>query len=86
MGDSSFITLLSAVPLLVIVTSIAAAIVAWRSRRRAVRTIVAILLMIVGAACVLSTVGMLFSMAAGILIGVLGVVLLIAEYGPKSAT
>ena len=86
MGDSPFITLLSVVPLLIIVTLIAAAVIAWRSKRRAVRTTVGILLIVVGTACVLSTVGMLFSMAGGALIGVLGVVLLIAEYGSKSAT
>lgn len=85
MGDSSLITLLSVVPLLIIVTSIAVAVISWRSRQRAVRTIVAILLMVVGAACILPTVGKLFSIAAGALIGVLGVILLIAEYGPKSA-
>jgi len=85
MGDSSVFTLLSVVPLLLIATGTTAAVLAWRSRRRAIRTVVAILLMVVGVACVLSTIGQLFSMAAGPLISVLGLVLLLAEYGPKSA-
>lgn len=85
MGDSSLITLLSIVPLLIITTSIAAAILAWRSRRRAVRIAIATLLIGVGATWVLSSIGVLFSMAGGVLIGVLGITLFIADYGAKKA-
>jgi hypothetical protein len=85
MGDSSLMTILSVVPLLIIVMAIAAAVIAWRSGRRAVRTAIAILLIVVGIASVLPPVGMLFSMAGGVLIALVGVALLIAEYGGKRA-
>jgi hypothetical protein len=84
MGDASGITLLSAVPLLIFVVSIVAAAAAWWSRRRAIRTVVAVLLIVVGVPCILSSAGMLFAVAGGATIGVLGVVLLIVEYGGKN--
>jgi hypothetical protein len=86
MGDSSLMTILSVVPLLTIVMAMAAAAVAWRFGRRAVRTAVAILLIVVGVASLLSPIGMLFSLAGGALIALPGVVLLVAEYRPKSAS
>ena len=85
MGDSSLMTILSVVPLLVIAVAIAAAGIAWLSGRRAVRTVVGILLVVVGMASLLVPIGMAFSMAGGALIVLLGVVLLIAEYGPRRA-
>jgi len=84
-GDAPGITLISAIPLLVIIISIAAAVFAWRSRKRATRTIVGVILIIIGAACTFSVVGVLFSVAGGALIVVLGAVLLIAEYRSKRA-
>jgi hypothetical protein len=86
MGDSPSIMLLSAVPLLVIAASITATVVAWRSRRRAVRTIVGAFLVVFGAASMFSAVGILFSMAAGALIGMLGLALLVAEYACGART
>ena len=86
MGDASSITLFSVVPLLIAVTSIIIAIIAWRSGRRAIRTIVAILLILFGVPCVLATAGLFFSVVAGAVIGGLGLALLIAEYGPKRAS
>jgi hypothetical protein len=85
MGDSSLMTILSVVPLLVIVMAMAAAVIAWLSGRRAVRTAIAILLIAVGIASLFSPIGLLLSMAGGALIALLGVVLLIAEYGPRRA-
>jgi hypothetical protein len=77
MGDAPFITLLSAVPLLIVLAAIVATVVAW-SERPAVRTGAAAFLIVVGAATALSGIGMLFSMAAGAAIGVLGLALLVA--------
>jgi len=85
MGDSSLMTILSVVPLLVIAVAIATAGIAWLSGRRAVRTVVGILLMVVGMGSLLVPIGMAFSMAGGALIALMGVVLLIAEYGPRRA-
>jgi cyanate permease len=48
MVDSSLMGILSVVPLLIIVMAMAAAVIAWLSGRRAVRTAVAILLIVVG--------------------------------------
>jgi hypothetical protein len=84
MGDSSLMTWLSAVPLLFLLVSSVAVVIAWRSGRRAVRTGVAILLIAVGAAIVFFPVGMLFSLAGGTVTVLLGVVLLIVEYRPGS--
>lgn len=53
MGDSSLVTWLSVVPFLITIVSAVAAVIAWRSGRRAVRTGVAVLLIVVGAAIVL---------------------------------
>jgi len=86
MGDSSFTTLLSLVPLLIIVASMVVAAVAWRSTRRAVRTLVAILLILGGAAFVFSSIGVLFSVAGGVLLCLFGVLLLIAEYAMNDST
>jgi hypothetical protein len=80
MGDSSFTTLLSLVPLLIIVASIVAAGIAWRSTRRTVRTVVAILLILGGATFIFSSIGVLFSVAGGVLLCLFGLLLLIAEY------
>jgi hypothetical protein len=85
MGDSSLMTWLSVVPLPITIVSAVAAFIAWRSGRRAVRTGVAILLIAVGAAIVFFPVGVLFSLAGGTVIVLLGVALLIAEYRPGSA-
>jgi hypothetical protein len=85
MGDSSLMTILSVVPLLIIAVAIAAAGIAWLSGRRAVRTVVGILLVVVGIASLFVPMGVLFSMAGGASIALVGVVLLIAEYGPRRA-
>ncbi len=86
MGDSSLTTILSVVPLLIIVVAIAGAVLAWRSGRRAVRTAVAILLIASGMASLLSPViGLLLSVGGSSLIALLGVALLIAAYARKSA-
>jgi len=77
MGASSLSIWFSVIPLLIIATSIAAAVLALRSRRRVVRAAVAFLLIIAGAASILFTVEVLFSIGAGVLMIVLGVVLLI---------
>jgi hypothetical protein len=77
MGDSSLSIWFSVIPLLIIATSIAAAVLALRSRRRVVRAVVAFLLIIAGAASILFTVEVLFSIGAGVLMIVLGVVFLI---------
>jgi hypothetical protein len=82
-GDSSLITILSVVPLLIIGTAIAAAGIAWLSGRRAIRTAVAIVLVAVGVASLFSPIGILLSMAGGALIALVGVVLLVAEYIPR---
>jgi hypothetical protein len=85
MGDSSLMTMLSVVPLLIIAVAIAAAGIAWLSGRRAVRTVVGILLVVVGISGLFVPIVMAFSMAGGALIALVGVVLLIAEYGPRRA-
>ena len=86
MGDSSLMGILSVVPLLITVMAMAAAVIAWLSGWRAVRTAVAILLIVVGIASLLSPIGLLLSMAGGALIALPGVALLIAEYFPMSAS
>ena len=85
MGDSSLMTWLSVVPLLITIVSAVAAAIAWRSGRRTVRTVVAILLLVVGIAIVLFPIGVLSSLAGGTVIVLLGVALLIVEYRPGSA-
>ena len=85
MGDSSLMTWLSAVPLLILLVSSVAVVIAWRSGRRAVRTGVAILLIVAGVAIILFPVGVLFSLAGGTVIVLLGVALLIVEYRPGGA-
>lgn len=85
MGDSSLMTWISAVPLLITIASAVAAVIAWRSGRRSVRTGVAILLIVVGAAIVLFPVGIISSLAGGTVIVLLGVALLVVEYRPGSA-
>ena len=85
MGDSSLVTWLSLVPLLVTIVAAAAAVIAWRSRRRIVRSVAAVLLILVGIAIILFPVGMLSSLAGGTVIVLLGVALLIVEYRPGSA-
>ena len=82
MGDSSLVTWLSLVPLLVTIVAAVATVIAWRSKRRAVRAVVAILLILVGIAIILFPIGMLSSLAGGTVIVLLGVALLIAEYRP----
>ena len=85
MGDSSLTTWLSAVPLVVAIVSAVVAAIAWRYGRRAVRTAVALLLILVGAATLFFPVGLLSSLAGGTVIVLLGVAMLIAEYRPGSA-
>ena len=85
MGDSSLITILSVVPLLMIGMAIAAAGIAWLSGRRAIRTAIAILLVVVGIASLVLPFGMFLSITGSALIALLGVVLLVAEYARKSA-
>jgi hypothetical protein len=85
MGDSSLMTWLSAVPLLITIASAVAAFIAWRSGRRSVRTGAAILLIAVGAVIILLPVGVISSLAGGTVIVLLGVALLIAEYRPGSS-
>ena len=85
MGDSSLMTWLSVVPLLVAIGAAVAAAIAWRYGRRAVRTGVAVLLILVGVAIILLPVGLLSSLAGGTVIVLLGVALLIAEYRPGSS-
>ena len=83
MGDSSLITVLSVVPLITIGMAIAAAGIAWLSGRRAIRSTVAILLVVVGIASLVLPFGMFLSIAGSALIVLLGIVLLIAEYFPR---
>ena len=85
MGDSSLVTWLSLVPLLVTIVAAVAAVIVWRYGRRAVRAVVAILLILVGIAIILFPIGMLSSLAGGTVIVLLGVALLIAEYRPGGA-
>lgn len=85
MGDSSLMTWLSIVPLLIALVAAVVAVIAWRYGRRAVRTVVAILLILVGAAIILFPVGLLSSLAGGTVIVLFGVALLIVEYRPGSA-
>ncbi len=80
MGDSSFVTWLSAVPLLVLLVLIVAAAVAWRSGGRSARIGAAILLVALGPALFLCGGGLILSLAGGALSFVGGLVLLIAEY------
>jgi hypothetical protein len=77
MGDAPYITLLSAIPLLVIVFSIWMAVLAWRTKKRAVRRIVSILMIVMGGLIFFTPYGMFFSLGAGILIVTLGIVLLL---------
>ena len=84
MGDSSLTTWLSAVPLLIAIVAAVVGAVAWRYGRRAIRTVVALLLIGVGAATLFLPVGLLTSLAGGTVIVLLGVALLIAEYRPGS--
>ena len=84
MGDAPFVTALSAVPLLIVVASVAGAVLAWRSRRRGVRVAAAVVLVAFGALLLLTPLGVLFSMAGAAVIALLGVVLLVAEYLRKS--
>ena len=84
MGDSSLATWLSLVPLLVTIISAVIAVIAWRYGRRAVRTVVAVLLILMGIAIILFPVGLLSSLAGGTVIVLLGVGLLIVEYRPGS--
>ena len=84
MGDSSLATWLSVVPLLVTIVAAVVAVIAWRSKRRAVRAGFAILLILVGVAIILFPVGLLSSLAGGTVIVLLGVALLTAEYRPGS--
>jgi hypothetical protein len=84
MGDAPGIGCLSLVPLLIILVSIAVAVIAWRSGRRAVRTGAAIVLIAGGIASVLFGGSLLLSLAGGAAIFVVGLVLLIAEYRPGS--
>jgi hypothetical protein len=77
-------TWLSVVPLIVTIVGAVAAVIAWRSRRRVVRAVVAILLILVGIAIILFPIGMLASLAGGTVIVLLGVALLIVEYRPGS--
>ena len=79
------VTWISLVPLLVTIGSAVAAVAAWRYGRRAVRTVVAVLLVLVGVAIILFPVGMLSSLAGGTVIVLLGVALLTAEYRPGTA-
>jgi hypothetical protein len=77
-SDSPLFILLSVVPLLLIVISAAAALVAWRSRRRPAQIAVGVLLIILGPVSLLSAAGLLVSVGAAVLISVLGAALLIA--------
>ena len=82
MGDSSLTTWLSVVPLLITIAAAVVGVVSWRYGRRAVRTVVALLLIVVGAATLFFPVGLLTSLAGGTVIVLLGVALLIAGYRP----
>jgi drug/metabolite transporter (DMT)-like permease len=75
MGDSPYITLLSALPLFVILFSIWMALLAWRTKKRAVRRIVALLMIVMGVLIIFTRYGMFFSLGAGILIAMLGIIL-----------
>lgn len=80
MGDSSFVTWLSAVPLLVLLVLIVAAAVAWRSGRRSARIGAAILLVVLGPTLFLCGGGLILSLAGGVLSFAAGLALLVAEY------
>lgn len=84
MGDSSVTTWLSVVPLLITIVAAVVGAIAWRYARRAVRTVVAVLLIVVGAVTLFFPVGLITSLAGGTVIVLLGVTMLIAEYRPGS--
>jgi len=85
MGDSSLVTIFSAIPLLVVIAAVVAGAVAWRSQRRVVRNIAGLLLVLLGLVLLLSSIGVLFGMAAGLMLVVIGLALLIVEHAKKRA-
>ena len=82
MSDSSLTTWLSVVPLLITIVAAVVGALAWRYGRRAIRTIVAVLLIVVGVATLFFPMCLLTSLAGGTVIVLLGVAMLIAEYRP----
>jgi hypothetical protein len=87
MGDAPFITFLSMVPLIIIFILIVAAVIAWRSRNRAVRIVVALILILLGTTFLFSpAIGVLFSIAGSAFICLIGVILLFSAMITKSAT
>jgi hypothetical protein len=85
MGDSSYITFLSVISLLVVVASAVAATFAWRSGRRGVRTAAGLALLVFGLVCLLTSAGTLSSGVGCSFIALLGLALLIAAYLKESA-
>ena len=83
MGDLSIITLISVVPLLVILMSVAIALIAWRLGSRVIRIITSLILVFFGFGFLLLSLGLLFSFLAGIMIMLTGLVLLISELMEK---
>jgi len=77
MGDAPFITLLSLLPLFLIVLLIGAAFFVWRIKNRRVRRIIAIVMMVFGIFIMFSPLGMLFSVGGGVLFVATGIFLLI---------
>lgn len=87
MGDAPFITLLSLVPLAVLVLAGVTTGIAWRAGRRSVRRIVGVLLAIIGPACIAATAGLIFSLVGGAAVVAMGIALLIGsreESRPRS--
>lgn len=77
---TSFISWLSAIPLLLILLSVIVAWLTWQSGGRTARIVMGWSLSLFGLALILSSVGNLFSLLAGVLIGVLGLGVLFSVY------
>ena len=85
MGDSSLVTIISAIPLLLVFTAVVAGVVAWRSKRSAVRTVVGLMLVLLGLVLLASSIGVLFGMTASLVLVVIGLILMIVERVKKRA-
>ena len=81
MGDSDAVLYLSAAALIVVVGAVAAFVIAWRVRRKAVRVIVGVMLLAVAALCVV------LSFLASLVVAALGAwSLVLAARSSKTGT
>jgi cyanate permease len=76
---------LSVVPILLIVSSLAAVLIAWRSGRRKNRIVVGAALSLIGIVGLLGLLGPTFSIAGGLFIGGVGILLLLAALKSEDA-